>query len=80
MVAIQEGTLGRFRCHTGHGFTQGARAQDTLVEVEKTRWAALAKLEENEALQGQLARGAAERGLALLAARHRERVQVIAAH
>jgi two-component system chemotaxis response regulator CheB len=79
MVAIQEGTFIRFRCHTGHGFTQGALAQDTLIEVEKTLWAALAKLEENQTLQGQLAHGAAERGLALLAARHRERAQVIAA-
>ena len=47
MVAIEEGPIRRFRCHTGHGFTAGALSDRAVTQIEKTLWAALAQLEEH---------------------------------
>jgi two-component system chemotaxis response regulator CheB len=54
MVAIDDGTILRFRCHTGHAFTAAALADQGLGGVEQTLWAALAQLEEHEVLLGEL--------------------------
>jgi two-component system chemotaxis response regulator CheB len=50
MVRIQDGPITRFRCHTGHGFTQAALEADGLDQIEKTLYGALAQVEEYEAL------------------------------
>lgn len=50
VVRIQDGPITRFRCHTGHGFTQAALEADGLDQIEKTLYGALAQLEEYEAL------------------------------
>jgi two-component system chemotaxis response regulator CheB len=50
MVRIQEGPITRFRCHTGHGFTEAALEADGLDQIERTLYGALAQLEEYEAL------------------------------
>lgn len=50
MVAIEDGTFKRYRCHTGHGFTPAALSERGLEEIEKRLWSALAHLEEREVL------------------------------
>ncbi len=73
MVAIEEGALRRYRCHTGHGFTQEALHQEGLIRIEKTLYAALAQVEEQRMLQVELAAQADLAGKSELAARCRER-------
>ena len=58
MVRIHEGSIERFRCHTGHGYSARALADKAPGEVEKTMWAALAQLEEYQMILGELARPA----------------------
>jgi len=50
MVAVQDGSFRRYRCHTGHGFTPCALSAHARQNVEKTLWSALAQLEEREVL------------------------------
>jgi two-component system chemotaxis response regulator CheB len=47
MVRISEGSIERYRCHTGHAYSEQALAQDGAAAAEKTLWAALAQLEEH---------------------------------
>jgi two-component system, chemotaxis family, protein-glutamate methylesterase/glutaminase len=68
MVAIEEGSGKRFRCHTGHGFTAAALAQDGLPVIEQTLWTALAQLEEREILLAELEQRARAEGDARAAA------------
>jgi two-component system chemotaxis response regulator CheB len=58
MVRIHEGSLDRFRCHTGHGFSARALADNGSTQVEKTLWAALAQLEEHQLILRELAQTA----------------------
>lgn len=62
MVAIHEGSIRRFRCHTGHGYTANALSQRGLTRIEGTLWAALAQLEEREALLREMAEAARNGG------------------
>jgi two-component system chemotaxis response regulator CheB len=58
MVRIHEGSIDRFRCHTGHGFSARALADNGSTQVEKTLWAALAQLEEHRMILRELAQAA----------------------
>jgi len=63
MVVIEEGSITRFRCHTGHAYSESALLARTLPNVEATLWAALAQAEERQTLLQELAqrsRSAAE--------------------
>jgi two-component system chemotaxis response regulator CheB len=55
MVRIQEGRIERYRCHTGHAFSEQVLAQEGASAVEKTLWAALAQLEEHYLMLKRLA-------------------------
>ncbi len=57
MVAIVEGSIKRFRCHTGHAYSGAALLHQTLPNIEATLWAALAQAEERQALLKELANG-----------------------
>jgi two-component system chemotaxis response regulator CheB len=70
MIAIEDGSFRRFRCHTGHGFTPAALAQEGLARVEQTLWSALAQLEEHEVLLSELEKEARERARLEEAARY----------
>jgi two-component system chemotaxis response regulator CheB len=56
MVAIEEGSIRRFRCQTGHAYSERALAVRSLPEIEDTLWSALAQAEERETLLRELAR------------------------
>ena len=58
MIAIEEGSIKRFRCHTGHGFTAAALAERGLDEIEKTLYSALAQLEEHKSVLRELEQAA----------------------
>jgi two-component system chemotaxis response regulator CheB len=55
MVRIKEGPLERYRCHTGHAYSEKALAEEGVIEVEKTLWSALAQLEEHYLMLKRLA-------------------------
>jgi two-component system chemotaxis response regulator CheB len=55
MVAIEEGSIRRFRCHTGHAYTGRALLDRSLPVIEETLWSALAQAEERESLLRELA-------------------------
>ena len=54
MVAINDGSIRRFRCHTGHGFTEGSLSEKSLARVEETLWSALAQMEERVTLLDEI--------------------------
>ena len=58
----EDGTLVRFRCRTGHAYSQETLAASQSQGVESALWIALRALEENSALLHRLAKRAAERG------------------
>ncbi len=43
IVAVQDGSLTRYRCHTGHGFTPSALSTHGRQNIEATLWSALAR-------------------------------------
>ncbi|HEX2606312.1 MAG TPA: chemotaxis protein CheB [Flavisolibacter sp.] len=55
LVAIEEGRIVRFRCHTGHGFTASALLDGVTKVVEENLWAAVRGLEETVMLLEQTA-------------------------
>jgi two-component system, chemotaxis family, protein-glutamate methylesterase/glutaminase len=55
MVAIEEGSIRRFRCHTGHAYTERAFLDRSLPVIEETLWSALAQAEERATLLRELA-------------------------
>lgn len=54
MVAIEDGRIRRFRCHTGHAYSELALAECTLPKIEETLWSAMAQAEERETLLREL--------------------------
>ena len=54
LVAIEEGSIRRFKCHTGHGFTEASLSQRAMPRVEDSLWGALAQLEERAVLLEEL--------------------------
>jgi len=55
LVRIKEGTLTRYRCHTGHGFTTKALLSGVAQTVEDSLWNAIRALEETVMLLDQAA-------------------------
>jgi len=55
MVTLQDGTFRRFRCHTGHGFTEQSLLQHGSGMIERDLWSALSHLEERELLLSEMA-------------------------
>jgi two-component system chemotaxis response regulator CheB len=60
MVAIREGSIKRFRCHTGHGYTADSLLEEALPRIENSLWGALAQLEERQVLLLELEQSAKE--------------------
>ena len=50
LVEIHEGTIKRYRCHTGHAYTERALAEDALDTVEMSVWSTVSHLEELKVL------------------------------
>jgi two-component system, chemotaxis family, protein-glutamate methylesterase/glutaminase len=46
LVRIQEGSIVRYRCHTGHAFSLQTVLADVNEEIDTTLWAALRAIEE----------------------------------
>ena len=83
---IREGNAGRFRCHTGHGFSRDALLEELRSRVEVVLWQALKTLQETTALIREAAAQVRDSGnrrvferLDYLARQMGERVNVVRA-
>lgn len=52
---MENDSVGRYRCHVGHGFTRQALIEEQSARLERTLWAALRSFEEKAKLQRKLA-------------------------
>jgi len=75
----QDGTLMRFRCRTGHAYSQETLVASQSHGVETALWIALRALEENAALLHRLGDRAANRGLGRSTERFRSQASNIEA-
>jgi two-component system chemotaxis response regulator CheB len=66
---LHNGTLTRYRCHVGHGFTADALAEAQSNTVEDALWSALRSLEENAQLRRKMAAHTEQRGMLALSER-----------
>ncbi|MBB3221623.1 chemotaxis protein CheB [Pseudoduganella umbonata] len=55
LVQIKEGTMVRFRCHTGHAFSPVALMEEVNAEIDNGLWDAIRSVEERILLIRQLA-------------------------
>lgn len=70
LVRIREGSLIRYRCHTGHAFSLETLLVEVNEEIDQTLWAALRALEERILLLRELEEAAGTRGDDVAAARY----------
>ncbi|HEV2354645.1 MAG TPA: hypothetical protein VGR89_10395 [Puia sp.] len=76
----ERGELKRFRCHTGHAYTENELLAAQGREVEKTLWVALRALEEKKTLLEKIAHREDRQGITTLAAGHSKRADELKAH
>jgi two-component system, chemotaxis family, protein-glutamate methylesterase/glutaminase len=62
LVKLKEGTMTRFRCHTGHAFSKSALLAGVTEAVDHSLWQVTRALEECVMLLEQMARDLQERG------------------
>lgn len=70
---LNDGNLIRFRCRTGHAYSQESMLAGQAETLEEALWVALKTLEESLSLSRRLGRQARERGQSLVAERFQER-------
>lgn len=73
---INQGSVLRYRCHTGHAFTADALADSTQHALEETLWVALRMMEERKNLLASMA----SHGEGHWSAQQAERVEEIKRH
>jgi two-component system chemotaxis response regulator CheB len=59
---IKQGTMVRYRCHTGHTYSQSGLLYRQSVEMENTLWIALRMLEERKNLLEKMAAEEKDKG------------------
>jgi two-component system chemotaxis response regulator CheB len=62
LVRVREGSIVRYRCHTGHAFSLETLLAEVNEEIDSTLWAALRAIEERILLLEELAQLAQARG------------------
>jgi two-component system, chemotaxis family, protein-glutamate methylesterase/glutaminase len=77
LFRIREGKIDRFRCHTGHGYSTQALAEELSETAEATLWTALRTLQESVALLSESAARLAQTGDAEAAGAIRARAEGI---
>lgn len=66
---VDKDSLVRFRCHTGHAYTEAALLAEQTHKIEETMWVALRMFEERKNLLSEMANG--KKGVASKSARER---------
>jgi two-component system chemotaxis response regulator CheB len=73
---LNQGSMLRFRCHTGHAYTAEALAESSQHALEETMWVALRMMEERKNLLASMA----SHGEGYLSAQQAERVEEMKRH
>ncbi|MBW3127420.1 chemotaxis protein CheB [Hymenobacter profundi] len=73
---VNEGSVLRFRCHTGHAYTAEALLESSQQEMEETLWVALRMMEERKNLLSNMA----SHGEGYWSAQQEERIEEIKRH
>jgi two-component system chemotaxis response regulator CheB len=77
---LQDGSLLRFRCRTGHTFSPESVLAEQNEELDRALWIALKTLEEKASLSRRLLRQAREQGSTWMAHTYEERLQETEKH
>jgi two-component system chemotaxis response regulator CheB len=77
---IKNGHVHRYRCHSGHTYTEHQLYLEKSIEIEKSLWIALRTLEEKRQLLTRIAIREEEQGLTTLSSDHYARAAEIARH
>ena len=75
LVELTEGSIVRYRCHTGHGFTASALLAGITETIEPALWDVTRALEESVMLLDQIAQQLADAGRAEEARRFHEKAR-----
>ncbi len=67
LIRIEEGTVVRFRCHTGHAFSADALLESISSAIEEELWKAISRIEETNILLNRLGNHFADTGQGRLA-------------
>jgi two-component system chemotaxis response regulator CheB len=74
---LHDGSLTRFRCHVGHGYTAQFLLAEQAQNVDAALWTALRVLDENAALYRKMVHSTRQRGLERAASSYEERLSSI---
>jgi two-component system, chemotaxis family, protein-glutamate methylesterase/glutaminase len=77
---MKEGGIVRYRCHTGHVYTQDEYAEKNKEALENTLWVALRMMEERKQLMDKMAREENSKGWARSAKAKEERATEMDVH
>ncbi|WP_247233420.1 chemotaxis protein CheB [Telluribacter sp. SYSU D00476] len=77
---LKDDGFSRYRCHTGHVFTEGDLLTLKTEEIESTLWVALRIMEEKRNLLAKLAEEEIRKGLNIIAIEHRRRADELGVH
>ncbi|HUQ52407.1 MAG TPA: chemotaxis protein CheB [Gammaproteobacteria bacterium] len=62
LIEINQGSITRYRCHTGHGFSLQTLMSETEVQIERSLWSAVRAIEERSFLLRSMEEDARETG------------------
>lgn len=62
LIKIEEGTVVRFRCHTGHAFSADSLLENISASIEEELWKSISRIEETNILLNRLGNHFADTG------------------
>lgn len=77
MVQLREGSLLRFRCHTGHAFSASTLLSELTASIEESLWSTMRGIEESGMLLQHMAQHLADIGDVATAARFEAKSQQV---
>lgn len=80
LTEINDGKTSRYRCHTGHTYTENDLLLKQSENVEATLWVALRMMEERKNLLGRLEKQTRQRGFTRFANQHQEKGEELQLH
>ena len=78
LTEYEEGTMKRYRCHTGHAHTAESLLSGIDENVEKSMWEVMRGIEESQMLSGNMAEMLRKTGQQEMAAEYRQRAAAAA--
>ena len=80
LFQVEQGKIIRYRCNTGHVYTQDDLEIKQVESLEDTLWVALRMMEERRNLLQKMEKQMIERGFSRLAREHKKRIEELKKH